>query len=74
MTIDFATVIEAKRLARQEVKAELRRQGRVKVQLLSGRTISLLAKQWLQEHPQLYAEARERVERLGWVNPNATRK
>lgn len=74
MTLGRAAVIEAKRLARADVKAQLRKEGRVKVQLLPAKTITLLAKQWLQDHPQLIEEARERVERFGWVNPTATRR
>ena len=55
-------VIEARRLARCEVKADLRRKG-IKPQFLAAKTITLLANTYLEEHPGLIEEARGRVER-----------
>jgi hypothetical protein len=73
MTLGQAIAVEGRRLAVLEVRLDLQHRG-IKHRQLAHKVIVEQAKAWLVEHPELYEEAKERVERLGWVNPNATRR
>ncbi len=53
----IATTALAKLAARNAVRRRLKREGRVKVQLVSLSQISRLADIYLEEHPELFAEA-----------------
>ena len=60
-----AVHVLAKLAARSTVQEELRAQG-VRVSLVKPAEISVKAQAYLQSHPELYAEAKERAVRLGF--------
>lgn len=61
--ITTASVVLAQLKARQQVKRELQKQG-LKVSQYSAKEISSWARVFLEDHPQLFKEARETAERL----------
>jgi hypothetical protein len=52
-----AVTVLAKQAALKAVRRQLQREGRVKQSLLPASILSILAKQYLGAHPELYAEA-----------------
>ena len=56
--------VEAQRRAREEVKAQIRRDGRIKLSEVPSREITALAEAYVLVHPELIAEAKETV--LRW--------
>ena len=59
-----AICILARLAAKRAVTEELRAQG-VRVSLVKPAEISVKAQAYLQSHPELYREAKERAQRLG---------
>jgi hypothetical protein len=55
----------ARLAARDAVKASIRAYG-LKLHNFSARDISLWAEVWIEEHPQIFAEARAKAVRLGY--------
>ena len=64
----LAVRVEAMRWAREEVKAQIRREGRIKLCSVPPREITAMAEAYVLAHRELIAEARARVEqwRLGF--------
>jgi RecB family exonuclease len=52
-----AAVILARQAALRTIKSKIKREGRVKLGTLSQATLTRLANEWLQAHPELVAEA-----------------
>jgi hypothetical protein len=52
-----AVTVLAKQAALKAVRRQLQREGRVKPSLLPASTLSILAKQYLGAHPELYVQA-----------------
>ena len=50
------------RRAREEVKAQIRREGRIKLSAVPAREIAAMAEAYVLAHRELIAEARARVE------------
>ncbi len=63
-----AVLIFARLAAKQAVQQELREQG-VRVSVYPYAQLMRQAKEYLDQHPELYRQAKERAERLGYVNP-----
>jgi hypothetical protein len=59
----MATKVEAMRRAREEVKAQIRREGRIKVCQVPPREITSMAEAYVLAHREIIVEARARVER-----------
>jgi hypothetical protein len=57
----------ARLAARNAVKEQMRAQGR-RMTLVPIREIYAQADEYLSQHPELYAEARERAKRMGMVD------
>jgi hypothetical protein len=57
-----AVRIEALRRAREEVKAQIRREGRIKVCSVPSHEITAMAEAYVLAHRELIAEARARVD------------
>ena len=62
----IAVRVLTERMAKQEIKEHLRRQG-VKLSYVKARDIAAQAKAWLREHPEIIAEARVKAASLGYV-------
>ena len=58
----LATKVEAMRRAREEVKAQIRREGRIKLCSVPPREITSMAEAYILAHRELIVEARARVE------------
>jgi hypothetical protein len=58
----------ARLAARNAIKQQLRDEG-IRVSLVPAREIEEKAREYLANHPELYAQARERAERMGWIDP-----
>ena len=54
--------------AKREVKAQIRARGE-RLWDFTGRDITLRAEAWLAEHPEMFAEAREKAVALGYAIP-----
>ena len=54
--------VEALRRAREEVKAQIRREGRIKLCSVPSREITAMAEAYILSHREIIAEARARVE------------
>jgi hypothetical protein len=59
----MATRVEAMRRAREEVKAQIRREGRIKLSAVPAREITAMAEAYVLSHREIIAEARAKVER-----------
>ena len=59
----MATKVEAMRRAREEVKAQIRRESRIKVCQVPPREITSMAEAYVLAHREIIVEARARVER-----------
>jgi hypothetical protein len=57
-----AVRVEAMRRAREEVKAAIRREGRIKLCSVPSREITAMAEDYIRDHREIIAEARARVE------------
>jgi hypothetical protein len=60
----IAVRVEAQRRAREEVKAQIRKESRIKLCCIPPREITVMAEAYVLAHRELIAEARARVERL----------
>jgi hypothetical protein len=58
----MAVRVEAMRRAREEVKAQIRREGRIKLCSVPSREITAMAEAYVLAHREIIAEARARVE------------
>jgi hypothetical protein len=58
----MAVRVEAMRRAREEVKAQIRREGRIKRSQVPAREITAVAEAYVLAHRELIAEARAKVE------------
>jgi hypothetical protein len=61
----IAVRVLTERMAKQEIKERLRRQG-VKLSYVPAREIIAQSKAWLREHPEIVVEGRARAEALGY--------
>ena len=62
----IAVSVCAMQAAKRAVKNQIRAQG-LRVHELTARELTLRAEMWLAWHPELIAQARERVVELGYV-------
>ena len=67
----IAVRVLTERMAKQEIKERLRRQG-VKLSYVPAREIIAQSKAWLREHPEIVVEARARAEALGYLATQMT--
>ena len=58
----MATRVEALRRAREEVKAQIRREGRIRLSQVPPREITAMAEAYVLAHREIIVEARARVE------------
>ena len=63
-----AVGVLAMQAAKREVKAQIRARGE-RLCNFTGRDITLRAEAWLAEHPEMFAEAREKAVTLGYAIP-----
>ena len=68
----MAVRVEAMRRAREEVKAQIRREGRIKLCSVPSREITAMAEAYVLAHRELIAEARARVEQ--WAAEEAAKR
>ena len=62
----IAVRVLTERMAKQEIKEQLRKQG-VKLSYVPVREIIAQAKAYLREHPEIIAEARAKAAKLGYA-------
>ena len=60
-----AVRVFAEMAAKRAVIAAIRADG-LRVHDFANRTISMMAHEWLEAHPELYAQARQRAAELGY--------
>ncbi len=63
-----AIMVFARLAAKRAVQQELREQG-VRVSVYPYAQLMRQAKEYLDNHPELYRQAKDRANRLGYVNP-----
>jgi hypothetical protein len=68
----MAVRVEAMRRAREEVKAQIRREDRIKLCSVPSREITAMAEAYVLAHRELIAEARARVEQ--WAAEEAAKR
>ena len=66
-----AVMLFARLAAKKAVRDQLRDQG-VRVSLVPPAEIVRQAREYLAAHPELYQQATERAQRMGYVDPRAT--
>ena len=62
----IAVRVLTERMAKQEIKEQLRRQG-IKLSYVTSKDINAQAKAWLAAHPEMIAEARAKAAELGYA-------
>jgi hypothetical protein len=60
-----AVRVFAEMAAKRAVIAQIRADG-LRVHDFANRTLSMMATEWLEAHPELYAQARQRAVELGY--------